>query len=202
LQPPQWVWLVFVLTQALPHSISPAPAQPHVPLLQAVAPVGQALQPPQWAMVPSPLDGTHAPPEHIVWPDGHMAEQALLLQTWPLGQTVQLLPQWVASEATQAPPQRNRPVAQAHWPFVHTRPLPHALPQEPQFWLSLVSVLHWPLQLVWPAPHWFPPVPAPPVGLPGVGVAQLAATSRQPSTRALRTVEGERGRVFIDLPRR
>jgi hypothetical protein len=78
------------------------------------------------------------------------------------------------------------------------RPLPHALPQEPQFWLSLASVLHWPLQLVWPAEQ-LAPVPPVPVGLLGEGVAQLAASSRQPSTTALRTVEGERGRVLIEV---
>jgi len=48
LQPPQWVLLVFVSTQLEPHSIWLAPPeQPQTPLLQALAPVGQALQPPQ-----------------------------------------------------------------------------------------------------------------------------------------------------------
>jgi hypothetical protein len=80
LQPPQWFMFVFVFTHALPQSMS-LPVQPQTPLLHALAPVGQALQPPQWAIVPSPLDGTHAPPEHMVCPDGHIAKQALLLQT-------------------------------------------------------------------------------------------------------------------------
>jgi hypothetical protein len=48
LQPPQWELLVFVSTQLVPQSIWLAPPeQPQTPLLQALAPVGQALQPPQ-----------------------------------------------------------------------------------------------------------------------------------------------------------
>jgi hypothetical protein len=199
LQPPQWLLLMFVLTHALPHSISFAPEQPHAPLVQAVAPVGQALHPPQWAIVPSPLDGTHAPPEHMIWPDGHIAMQALLLQTWPLGQALQP-PQCCASEETQAPLQRKRPVAQVHVPFWQLRPLPQALPHAPQFWLSLASVLHWPLQLVWPEAQVAPVPPVP--GVLGVGVAQLATTRRQPRNKELSRAEGERGRVFIALPRR
>jgi len=200
LQPPQWVLLVFVSTQELPHSIWPAPEQPQTPLLQALAPVGQALQPPQWAMVPSPVDGMHAPPEHMVCPDGQLDMHWLLLQTWPDGQALQP-PQCCASDATQALLHRNRPVAQVHCPFWQLRPLPHALPHEPQFALSVASDLHCPLQLVWPAEQLAPDPPVP-VGPLSVGFAQLAASSRQPSTKALRRAEGERGRVFIDLPRR
>jgi hypothetical protein len=85
-------------------------------LVQAFAPVAQALQPPQWAIVPSPLDGTHAPPEHMICPVGQLAMHALPLQTWPVGQAVQP-PQCCASEATHAPLQRNRPVAQVQVPF-------------------------------------------------------------------------------------
>lgn len=79
--------------------------------------------------------------------------------------------------------------------------MPHALPQDPQFWLSLARFLHCPLQLVWPAEQ-LAPVPPVPEGPLSVGFAQLAAINRQPSATALRSVEGERGRVFIDLPRR
>ena len=116
LQPPQWVLLVFVFVHELPQSISFAPEQPQAPLLQAVAPVGQALQPPQCAIVPSPDAGMQAPPVHIVCPDGQLAMHELLLQTWPLGQALQP-PQCCASEETQLPLQRNRPVAQVHVPF-------------------------------------------------------------------------------------
>jgi hypothetical protein len=63
------------------------------------------------------------------------------------------------------------------------RPLPHALPQEPQFALSVASVLHWPLQLVCPAEQLVLDPPDPPVpGVLSVGFAQLAASSRQPRT--------------------
>jgi hypothetical protein len=194
LQPPQWALLVLVSAHIVPHNIWLAPAQPQVPLTQAVAPAGQALQPPQCAIVPSPLDGMHAPPEHMIWPDGHIAEQALALHTWPLWHTVQLGPQWVASEATHCPLQFIRP--DEHWqvPFWHIRPVPHALPQLPQFALSVATVLHWPLQSIWPAAQLL---------LAGglLGVAQLEASSRQPKAAVRRAAE--RGaRVFIDLPRR
>jgi hypothetical protein len=116
LQPPQWARLLLVSTQALPHNICPAPEQPHTPLLQAFAPVGQALQPPQCAMVPSPLDGMHAPPEHMICPDGQLAMHWLLEQTWLVGQALQP-PQCWASDATHEPLQRNRPAAQVHCPF-------------------------------------------------------------------------------------
>ena len=46
-QPPQLALFVFVSTHALPQSIWPAVAQPQVPLMQAVAPLAHALQPPQ-----------------------------------------------------------------------------------------------------------------------------------------------------------
>jgi len=115
LQPPQWVLLVFVFTHELPHSMS-VPVQPQEPLLHAVAPAGQALQPPQCAIVLSPEAGMHAPPEHIVCPDGQLARHALLLQTCPVGQALQP-PQCCASDDTQLPLQRKRPVAQVQVPF-------------------------------------------------------------------------------------
>jgi hypothetical protein len=43
-------------------------------------------------------------------------EHALLAQTWVPGQVVLQLPQWLLSEATQAPPQFSNPAAQVHWP--------------------------------------------------------------------------------------
>jgi hypothetical protein len=105
-----------VFTHELPQSISFAPEQPQTPLLQELAPAGQALQPPQWAMVPSPLDGMHAPPEHMICPPGQLAMHWLLLHTWPVGHGLQP-PQCCASEATQALLHRNRPAAQLHIPF-------------------------------------------------------------------------------------
>ena len=64
LQPPQWVLLVSVSTQPVPHIIWPATEQPQVPLVQAVAPLGHALQPPQCEIVLSPPFGMQALP-HI-----------------------------------------------------------------------------------------------------------------------------------------
>jgi hypothetical protein len=75
------VRLVLVFTHELPQSISFAPEHPQEPLLHAVAPVGQALQPPQWAIVPSPLDGVQAPPEHMICPVGQLPMHWLLLHT-------------------------------------------------------------------------------------------------------------------------
>jgi hypothetical protein len=199
LQPPQFVLLLVVSTQALPHSIWPATEQPQTPLLQALAPAGQALQPPQCAIVLSPPFVTHAVP-HSIWPEGHIPVQALLLQTCPLGQTVQLGPQWVASDGTHCPPQLRRPVAHWHVPLAQARPAPQALPHEPQFWGSVATVLHWPVQSIWPAAQLAPLPPVP--GVEGVlGVAQLAASVRHPKAMVSRR-EGERGRVFIALPRR
>jgi hypothetical protein len=196
LQPPQWVLLVFVSTQEVPHSIWP-PEQPQTPLLQALAPVGQALQPPQWRIVLSPPFVTHEPPEHVICPVGQLPVMHwLLLQTWPDAQALQP-PQCCASEPTQEPLQRNRPVEQVHWPFSQARPAPQALPHAPQFEVSVASVLHWPLQFVMPEEQLTPEPPVPLGGPLSVGFAQLAASSRQPRARALRRAEGERGRVFI-----
>ena len=129
-----------------------------------------------------------------------MAMQVLPLQTWPLAQALQP-PQCWASEPTQAPAHSIRPAPHWHTPPTQLRTLPQALPHEPQFWLSVVTVLHWPLQLIWPAEQ-LAPVPPLPVGPLSVGFAQLVASRRQPRAMALRKAEGERGRVFIDLPRR
>jgi len=86
LQAPQWVLLVLVSTQALPHNIWSATAQPQTPLLQVDAPDGQALQPPQWRIVPSPPCGTQAFPVHVTWPAGHSHMQTPFPHTVPLGQ--------------------------------------------------------------------------------------------------------------------
>ena len=147
MQPPQWVLLLVMSTQALPHSIRPAVAQPQTPLVQASAPVGQALQPPQCAIVPSPLDGTQAPPEHMVWPDGHIAMQALPPQTCPArAHRAARAAVRVRRTRRTAPPQFIRPVAHWHVPPEQVRLAPQALPHVPQFRLSVATVLHCPLQ--------------------------------------------------------
>ena len=63
-----------------------------------------------------PFVGMQAPSEHLVWPVGQLAAQALFAHTWPLEHIVEQVPQWVASEATQLPPQASRPALQRHWP--------------------------------------------------------------------------------------
>jgi hypothetical protein len=95
----------------------------------------------------------------------HDEEQVVPLQTWPFGQTLEQLPQWVASEATQLPLQSSRPLPQTHCPFWQARFAPQTTPQEPQFWLSVATDLHWPLQFIWPWPQVTPVPPMPAVPL-------------------------------------
>jgi hypothetical protein len=191
LQPPQLAWLVSVSTHELPHSIWPAVAQPHVPLTHAVAPLAQALQPPQWAVVLSPPFATQVLPHMSGLSLGQLDAQVEPLHTCPDGQTLVQLPQWVASLETHWPLQLRRPEPQPQVPFAQTWPVPHAWPQAPQFWLSVATVLHWPLQSIWPVLQVTPP--------PLVGLAQLAANRRQANEAVRRA---ERDRVFIDEPRR
>ena len=136
--------------------------------------------------------GTQAPSEHFSCPVGHMAEHAPLLHACPAWHAVVQLPQWAASLATHALLQLSRPAPQLHVPFWQSWPAAHALPHAPQFCGSVVMVLQAPLQSVWPAAHVLPA---------GVGVAQLAASIRQPKAK-VRRAEDQRGRVVIDLPRR
>jgi hypothetical protein len=180
-----------VSTQALPHSIWPATAQPHVPLLQAVAPDGQALQPPQWVIVPSPLDGMHEVP-HVIWPFGQLVPQVVPLHSWPELHTFVQLPQWVASLPTHWLLQFRRPLLQLQAPFWQTWPLAHALPQPPQFALSVAVLAQTEPHAVCPLLHCGPPLL--------VGAAQPATIRRQASETLER--RADRGRVFIDLPRR
>ena len=132
---------------------------------------------------------------------GHVAEQVVPLQTWPLGQALVQLPQCEASDGTQLPLQSRRPLLHTQLPPWQPRIEPQAMPHEPQFWLSVATVLHWPLQFIWPELQVTPVPPMPPV--PGspllVGFAQLAASSKQPRTVVRRA---ERDRVVIDEPRR
>jgi hypothetical protein len=72
-------------------SFCPAAAQAQV-LLEQVAPVGQAVHPPQCAGVPSPVAGTHAPSGHKFCVQ--VAEHVPLLHDWPDGQAVHDGPQF------------------------------------------------------------------------------------------------------------
>ena len=49
------------------------------------------------------------PLEHWVVPLAQLVAQAPALQTWPDGQALVQLPQWVASDDTQTPPQLSSP---------------------------------------------------------------------------------------------
>ena len=68
----------------------------------------------------------------MVWPLAQLELQLLLLQTWPAGQVVAQLPQLVASDATQEPPQESCPDAHLHTPLWQVCPPEQALPQTPQ----------------------------------------------------------------------
>ena len=94
--------------------------------------------------------------------------QVPLLQTWPVAQVVPQLPQLVASDATQEPPQESCPDAHLHTPLWQVCPPEQGLPQTPQLLeLELVSTHVEPQSIcgelqVTPVP----PVPLPPVPLP------------------------------------
>ena len=70
---------------------------------------------------------------HAVSPAPQLAWQELLLHTCAPAHVVVQLPQWLASEATQAPLQASRPAVHWHWPAWQVWPVPQALPQAPQF---------------------------------------------------------------------
>jgi hypothetical protein len=131
LQPPQWTLLFMVSTQALLHSIWPAIEQPHAPPLHT-EPAGQTLpQAPQFSALF--MVSTHAPPGQAVSPVLQLDWQVLPLQTWPPVHAVEQLPQWLASEETQAPPQASRPAVHMHALAWQVWPVPQAVPQAPQF---------------------------------------------------------------------
>jgi hypothetical protein len=109
--------LLLVSTQEVPQSICPATEQPQVPLTHAVAPVGQALQPPQCWVVPSPPFATQVLPHISGVEPVHDEEQVVPLHTWPFGQAFVQLPQWVASEGTQLPLQSSRPLLHTQLPL-------------------------------------------------------------------------------------
>ena len=154
--------------------------------------------------MPSPPAATQVVPHISGVAPVHDEEQVVPLQTCPPVQAFVQLPQWVASDWTQLPLQSSRPLGQTQLPFWHVLVAPQALPHEPQFWLSVATVLHWPLQFIWPAPQVMPVPPDPlvppvPGSPPLVGFAQPAARSKQPRKVVRRA---ERDRVVIDEPRR
>ena len=149
-----------------------------LPPLQVVPPEQTVPQVPQFAL--SLLVIAHAPPWHWVVPVGQLDEQLLLLQTAVVPvQVVVQLPQWVASDWTQALLHRRSPVLHAHWPAVQLWPDPQTLPQVPQFCESVERFVQPEVHAVSLALQVGPPPPL-------IGLAQLATKSEAPwmATRA------------------
>ena len=207
-----------------PVAAPPVPVEPPVPAFPAMPPVPveppvllppvpvvmlstQALlaqcwvdphacpQEPQFAA--SPVVSTQALP-HMVWLLEQLELQLLLLQTGADdGQTVEQLPQWVASDATQEPLQESCPDAHLHAPLWQVWPPEQALPQTPQLVaLELVSTHAEPQSIcpelqVMPVPPvplpLLPPVPLPllpPVPLPVCALVQAAVRIAKPSPKS------------------
>jgi hypothetical protein len=76
--------------------------------LQTAPPEQVIPQPPQ-LRGSLPLMLAQEPLEHWVVPLAQLVAQAPALQTWPDGQALVQLPQWVASDDTQTPPQLSSP---------------------------------------------------------------------------------------------
>jgi len=116
--------------------------QLQLPLTQVVPPVQALPQVPQSAELVFELQ---APSVHLV-PVEQVDEQVpSLLQTSLPEQAVQLEPQCCAFEATHDPPQETNPLVQLHLPAWQLLPLPQLLPQAPQFWLSIWTLMQVPL---------------------------------------------------------
>jgi hypothetical protein len=137
---------------------------------------------------------TQAVPQSI-WLPEQLVPQLLLLQTWLPVQTVEQVPQWVASEATQEPLQLSMPEGHLHWLSWQVCPPEQGLPQTPQLLESLAVFTHAEPQsdcpelqvtLVPPVP--LPPVPVallPPVpGLPPCELLQAAVRIAKPSPKS------------------
>jgi hypothetical protein len=73
------------------------------------APLGQVIPQPPQLRGSLPVMFAHEPLGHWVVPVAQLVAQALALQTWPDGQALPQLPQLVAEDDTQAPPQLSSP---------------------------------------------------------------------------------------------
>ena len=164
MQLPQFAVLVFVSTQADPHSICPATEQPQAPALQT-APGAQAIPQPPQLSGSFPFVVTHDPLPHIVVPPVQLEAQLPALQTWVPEQACPQEPQFAMSCEMQLPLQLSSPAW--HWqdPFWQVCPALQALPHAPQFCGSDAAFTHWVPHAVCPAAH-IGPVPPVPVGLP------------------------------------
>ena len=108
-QLPQFAMLVVVSTQpAPPHSIWPAPEQPHDPAVQ-VAPDGQVVPQPPQLSGSVPITFTHDPAPHIVVPGMHIVPHTPALQTSPGWQGMLQPAQFCASGVMQPLVQVSEP---------------------------------------------------------------------------------------------
>jgi hypothetical protein len=112
--------------------------QVHAPPLQVEPPEQTVPQVPQLPL--SVFVFAQAPIPQGVVPAEQLEEQALLLQTAvvPVHIIVQL-PQWVASDGTQLPPQLSKPELHAHAPDWQVWPDWQTVPQAPQFCESVMT---------------------------------------------------------------
>jgi hypothetical protein len=132
---------------------------------------------------------------HMVWLPEQVEPQLLLLQTSPVAQVIEQLPQWVASDATQEPLQKICPDAHLHTLPWQVCPPGQALPQTPQLLTSEVTSTQVEPQAICPELQVtpVPPVPLPPVPVellppvprmvPGCALVQAAERIAKPSPR-------------------
>jgi hypothetical protein len=119
----------------------------------------------------SVLSVAQIPPEHCIVPEGHIVEHVPLAQTCVPVQLWPHEPQLLVSWGTHALLQLRSPLPQTQAPLWQVEPLPHTLPQAPQFCESPpMTLMHWPLQSVCPVAQL----------VPGAGFAQLATKRTQP----------------------
>jgi hypothetical protein len=128
---------------------------------------------------------TQAVPQSI-WLPEQLVPQLLLLQTWLPVQTVEQVPQWVASEATQEPLQLSMPEGHLHWLSWQVCPPEQELPQTPQLLESLAVFTHAEPQSVCPE---LQVTPVPPVPLPPVPVALLPPVPELPPCALVQAAE-------------
>jgi hypothetical protein len=109
-----------------------------------------------------------------------------LLQTSPVAQAIEQLPQWVASEATQEPLQLSMPDGHLHALSWQVCPPEQGLPQTPQLVESLAVFTHVEPQSVCPE---LQVGPVPPVPLPPVPVALLPPVPELPPGALVQAAE-------------
>ena len=127
-------------------ALPPAPAAPVVPALPLVPPPAPVVPPvpgppasTQTLFVQCRVDRQQAVPHTL---PAQLELQVVPLQAWPLAQTFVQLPQWAASDGTQAPLHSSWPLGHAHWLLWQVFPPPHGMPQAPQLFESVAVFTH------------------------------------------------------------